>query len=109
VKTEKVQPNITNFIKSLRDIGYSFEIAVADVVDNSITAKSRNIDISIVPEPEISFELLDNGSGMDEKELVEAMRLATKDPDIKRERNDLGRFGSDFGSMSQKQHREALF
>lgn len=91
--TETVQPNIKNFIKSLRDIGYSFDIAVADIVDNSITASAKNIDIQIIPEPELSFELLDDGIGMNEFELVEAMRLATKDPDIKRNKNDLGRFG----------------
>jgi len=93
LKTETVQPNIKNFIKSLRDIGYSFEIAVADIIDNSITAKAKNIDILIVPEPDLIFELLDDGTGMSENELIEAMRLATKDPDEKRERNDLGRFG----------------
>lgn len=91
--TETVQPNIKNFIKSLRDIGYSFEIAVADVVDNSITANAKRIDIIIVPSPEIILELLDDGFGMAEEELVEAMRLATKDPDEKRDKNDLGRFG----------------
>ncbi len=93
MKTETVQPNIKNFIKSLRDIGYSFEIAVADIIDNSITANAKQIDILIIPEPELTFELLDNGTGMCERDLVEAMRLATKDPDEKREKNDLGRFG----------------
>lgn len=93
MKTETVQPNIKNFIKSLRDIGYSFEIAVADIIDNSITAKAKQIDILIIPEPDLTFELLDNGTGMCERDLVEAMRLATKNPDEKREKNDLGRFG----------------
>ncbi len=93
MNTETVRPNLTNFIKSLRDIGYSFKIAVADIIDNSITAMAKNIEIRIIPEPQLSFELLDDGSGMTESELVEAMRLATKDPDQKREKNDLGRFG----------------
>ncbi|WP_458783869.1 ATP-binding protein [Vallitalea sediminicola] len=93
MKTETVQPNISNFIKSLRDIGYSFEIAVADIIDNSISAAAKKIDIIIKPEPELSFELFDDGIGMDELELVEAMRLATKNPDDKREKTDLGRFG----------------
>lgn len=93
MKTESVNPNIKNFIKSLRDIGYSFEIAVADVLDNSITAKAKNVNIYTVHKPEMIFCLLDDGDGMLENELKEAMRLATKDPDDVRERNDLGRFG----------------
>lgn len=93
MKTEPVNPNISNFIKSLRDIGYSFEVAVADVLDNSITAKASNVKIYTVHKPEMIFCLLDDGEGMLEEELKEAMRLATKDPDEIRKRNDLGRFG----------------
>ena len=48
IKAEIVDPNITNFIGSLRDIGYSFEVAVADLVDNSITAKSNSIIVYTV-------------------------------------------------------------
>ncbi len=93
VQTEKVTPNISNFVKSLRDVGYSYEIAVADIIDNSITAKAANIYIYTVPEPEIVLAILDNGIGMNNQELVEAMRLASKNPEDKREKNDLGRFG----------------
>jgi hypothetical protein len=93
MRTEIVRPNIHNFVKSLRDIGYSFEIAVADIIDNSITAFSKKIDIVILPEPELRMEVLDDGYGMTEIELKEAMRLATKDPEEKREKQDLGRFG----------------
>lgn len=93
MNTEIVNPYVANFIKSLRDIGYTFEIAVADIIDNSITAKSSLIKIHTVVEPRIVFSVLDNGEGMSSKELVEAMRLASKDPDQKREKSDLGRFG----------------
>ena len=93
LKTEVVQPNISNFIKSLRDIGYTFEVAVADVLDNSITAKAKNIKISCIPDPVTTFTLLDDGIGMSNKELIEAMRLASNDPDSPREDTDLGKFG----------------
>jgi DNA mismatch repair ATPase MutL len=63
LKTEQVDPNISNFIKSLRDVGYSYEIAVADIIDNSITATATKIKIYTVPNPEISFSMLDNGTG----------------------------------------------
>lgn len=89
-----VRPILKNFIKSLRDIGYSFEIAVADIIDNSISANSSEVDILAIQNNSKSlFHLLDNGSGMTNDELVEAMRIATNDPDDLREKNDLGKFG----------------
>lgn len=90
---ELVEPNVRNFIKSLRDVGYTFEIAAADIIDNSITASASLIEIHAVPKPELKFEFLDNGAGMDANELIEAMRLASKSPDKKRNKHDLGRFG----------------
>lgn len=88
-----VKPNLKNFIHSLRDIGYTFEVAVADIIDNSITAKATDIENYSVVEPEILFCILDNGYGMSETELVEAMRLGTKNPNDKRDKKDLGKFG----------------
>ena len=93
MKTEVVQPIVSNFIKSLRDIGYTFEVAVADVLDNSITAKAKNVQISCIPNPNTMFTLLDDGIGMSNSELIDAMRLATNDPDSPREGTDLGKFG----------------
>ena len=93
MKTTIVRPNLNNFIKSLRDVGYTFEIAVADVLDNSISAGATQIDIHAIAKPELLFCMLDNGCGMTDSELVEAMRLATKNPDLRREKYDLGRFG----------------
>jgi len=93
MKTELVNPNIKNFVKSLRDVGYTFEIAVADVLDNCISAYATEVQIYTVPKPEVFFCMLDNGDGMSELELTEAMRLATKNPDDDRDKKDLGRFG----------------
>ena len=93
MKTEIVNPNISNFIESLRDLGYTFEIAVADVLDNSISASATKIDIYTVPKPEMILCILDNGNGMSGEELTEAMRLATKNPKDTRDDKDLGRFG----------------
>jgi hypothetical protein len=92
-KSELVNPNVANLIESLRDIGYSFEVAIADLIDNSITAKATVINISLLVEPDLSFSMLDNGCGMTEIELVEAMRLSTKNPKETRDKDDLGRFG----------------
>jgi hypothetical protein len=44
MKTQNIPPNVSNFVKSLRDIGYTLEIAVADILDN------RNMVIKIIVE-----------------------------------------------------------
>ena len=93
MRTETVRPNIGNFIDSLREIGYSTEVAVADLIDNSITANCSEIQIYAVTKPIVSFAILDNGNGMSETELIEAMRLAGKNQHDIRDKNDLGRFG----------------
>lgn len=90
---EIVAPNVANFITSIRDVGYNLEIAVADIIDNSITAKAKKIEISILINPTLKIEIFDDGYGMLEEELVEAMRLGSKSPLEKRDKNDLGRFG----------------
>jgi len=93
MKTEKVLPNVSNFIKSIRDVGYTFEVAIADIIDNSISANASFIKILAFSSPELQVNILDDGYGMDEKELVEAMRLASKNPNIQRAKNELGKFG----------------
>ncbi|MGL4672410.1 ATP-binding protein, partial [Cetobacterium sp.] len=93
MNSEIVNPNVSNFITALRDIGYSLEIAIADVLDNSISAKAKNIKIFCKNKEQLKFEILDNGNGMTELELVEAMRLGSKNPLASRTKTDLGRFG----------------
>lgn len=106
MKTEVVNPNLSNFVKSLRDVGYTFEIAVADILDNCITAKASEVKIYTIADPDIIFSILDNGIGMSEKQLVEAMRLASKDPEEVREKTDLGRFGLGLKTASFSQCRK---
>ena len=79
---------------SMRSIGYSFNNAIADIIDNSITAEANLIKIQCLwngEEPTIEIE--DNGKGMDQNELIEAMRPGTKSPLSTRTDDDLGRFG----------------
>ena len=88
-------PSAALLIESIRDIGYSLETAIADLVDNSISAGAKNIKILLINDsdnqPFLSVE--DDGEGMSEEELLSAMRLGSKDPNIVRPKNDLGRFG----------------
>jgi hypothetical protein len=77
-------------------MGYSPHTAIADLVDNSITAQARSVKIEISPAASgvvgwIRIE--DNGQGMDADELVNAMRWGGVGPLVSRSRNDLGRFG----------------
>lgn len=88
-----VNPNVGNLITSLRDIGYTFEIAVADIIDNSISAGAKNLQILALDRPKNLVCILDDGIGMSETQLIEAMRLATQSPLIARSEVDLGRFG----------------
>lgn len=97
---EEVNPSVRNFIKSIRDFGYTFEVAVADIIDNSISAGASKISIHCLNDV---FALLDNGIGMSENELKECMRLASKDPSQERDKKDLGRFGLGLKTASWSQ------
>lgn len=93
MKTQSIPPNVGNFVKSLRDIGYTLEVAIADILDNSISANAKHIQIYAVPLPKMVFCILDDGDGMADNVLIEAMRLSSKSPDDIRDKNDLGKFG----------------
>jgi hypothetical protein len=100
-------PNAGVLINSMRSIGYEFEHAVADIIDNSITAQSSKIDL-IYPvndnrEPFLIF--FDNGKGMNRTELQEAMRFGSV-KDTQRDANDLGRFGLGLKTASLSQCRK---
>jgi len=86
-------PNLSNFLSSFREIGYLCEVAIADILDNSVSAKSTEIKITALEYPKSKIAICDNGHGMSLVELEEAMRLSSKNPNDKREKNDLGRFG----------------
>jgi hypothetical protein len=93
---ENLLPHPAAIIESMRNIGYRPETAIADLVDNSISAKATKVQIEICPITENGrgwVRIEDNGEGMTRDELVEAMRWGGKGPKAKREASDLGRFG----------------
>jgi hypothetical protein len=103
-KTADATPHAASLIQSLRDIGYSCETALADVIDNSITAGAENIEIlSDTASAEPALGILDDGSGMSLGELVEAMRPGSRNPLAPRADHDLGRFGLGLKSASFSQ------
>lgn len=94
-------------IESMRDIGYSLETALADIVDNSITAGAGEVQIFLLPRPEGPvIAVLDNGKGMTEAELHEAMRPGSRSPLDVRPTADLGRFGLGLKTASFSQCRK---
>jgi hypothetical protein len=99
-----IEPQI--FFQSSRSFGYSIETAIADLIDNSITASANEIRITYGVDHHSSFvRIEDNGKGMNEKELINAMRMGSFNPlDVRRE-NDLGRFGLGLKTASFSQCR----
>lgn len=92
---------------SLRSMGYSFESAVADVIDNSISAHAKNIRILFPSTPldELAIGILDDGDGMKGDVLFEAMRYGCLSAEEERVEDDLGRFGMGMKSASLSQCR----
>jgi len=96
-------PNANALIESLRSIGYNFESAISDLIDNSISANAENIHIKFDFDPQLKLSIFDDGNGMSQDELIDAMRFGSQDPTIEREMSDLGRFGLGLKSASLSQ------
>ena len=106
IRREDATPHAAALIEGLRDIGYSLETAISDIIDNSITAGATAIQIvteTHSDEPHIA--VVDNGTGMTEAELIAAMRPGSQNPLATRDEPDLGRFGLGLKSASFSQCR----
>ncbi len=87
-------PSASSLSASIRDLGYSLETAVADLIDNSITANATQARIFCdLASPTTSLVIIDNGCGMDKEHLLAAMKIGSLNPKYERSPNDLGRFG----------------
>jgi len=99
-------PSAASLTASLRDLGYSLETAVADLIDNSISADARDIQIFCdMSRTAPVLVIADNGRGMTEAEVIAAMRHGATDPRKKRGPKDLGRFGLGLKTASFSQCR----
>lgn len=100
----KNSPEANVLMNSMRSMGYSFESAVADVLDNSISAQSHNIQINFPKEPSNCYiTILDDGLGMANEELYQAMKYGSLLNGSDRSESDLGRFGLGLKSASLSQ------
>lgn len=103
-KAEIVEPSPKSTINSYRSFGYNLSTAIADIVDNSISANADEIHINFKWDGKSSFiSIRDNGNGMNRDELVMAMTPGSKDPEEQRSEKDLGRFGMGLKTASFSQ------
>lgn len=101
-----VVPGAAAMIETLRAYGYSLNTAIADLVDNSISAHARNVWIRMHWAGEESWiAIIDDGHGMEEEVLVNAMRPGSQNPLAERDEKDLGRFGLGMKTASFSQCR----
>ena len=96
-------------LTGLRSIGYSFSTAVADILDNSISAQATEIHVFSDPLATIPyFCILDNGYGMSAAELDNAMLPGSDREGVEDGEKELGRFGLGLKSASLSQCREFI-
>ena len=91
-KTIQSIPEARLLLSSLRSVGYSEEAAIADIIDNCISAHANSIDIYFDWDAK-RLLIVDDGDGMNDADLIENMRIGSSDPDHERNSDDLGRFG----------------
>ena len=98
-------PKADMLMGSMRSMGYTFESAIADVIDNSISANCSVVKVLFPTNPlqKSCVGILDNGERMDDKALFEAMRYGSAANEDTRSENDLGRFGLGMKSASLSQ------
>ena len=106
MNVQVVEPRADILVESTRSIGYTFESALADIIDNSIGNGATHIDVrfsSIIPR---YIAILDDGCGMTPDELIVAMRYGSKNVNDQRAESDLGRFGLGLKTASLSQCRK---
>lgn len=106
-ETRSAVPEAASMIETFRAIGYNIETAVADIIDNSISAGAKNVWVSFDwLGSDTCLAIKDDGSGMNDKELIQALRPGSKNPLSDRSSSDLGRFGLGLKTASFSQARK---
>ena len=99
-------PRASAMVEALRGLGYSPATALADIVDNSISAGARQVEITFAWQgADSAVSILDDGAGMTADGLDHAMRLGDRSPLEVRAGGDLGRFGLGLKTASFSQCR----
>lgn len=98
-------PHAASLLESMRSIGYTLESALADLIDNSISAQARKIRIEFRPIDDPYIAIIDDGKGMSHEQLQSAMRHGSTNPLLEREGDDMGRYGLGLKTASISQCR----
>jgi len=106
IETLELVPDPVSLIESMRAVGYSAEAAVADIMDNSLSAGANNIHVKYDASESPFVAILDDGHGMKPNELTNAMRHGSSNPTDHRAVTDLGRFGLGLKTASLSQCRK---
>src|SRR5262245_52986794 len=102
--TADITPSARRLTSSLRDIGYDFVAALADIVDNSVEAGATKVDVEVVFAGSHSYvAVADDGEGMTEAQLTEALRFGSRRTYVD---GDLGRYGLGLKTASLSQCRK---
>ena len=102
--TREITPSASRLTSSLRDIGYEFETALADLVDNSVAAGATEVAVDVQFDGARSRVMIrDNGAGMSAGQLDEALRFGSRRSYGQR---DLGKFGLGLKTASLSQARK---
>lgn len=99
-------PSPDVLMNSMRSIGYSFKTAVADIIDNSISAHATEVRIYTPINDDLYVAFFDDGDGMDRDELLNAMKYGSNRESYGE--HDLGRFGLGLKSASLSQCRRLI-
>lgn len=106
-KLKENKPTADVLMLSMRAMGYSFESAIADIIDNSISASGKNIQLRFPIDPADCFvAICDDGCGMNKMELFDAMKYGSEQKRNGRSETDLGRFGLGLKAASLSQCRK---
>lgn len=106
MKSKIVLPYAPILVESTRSIGYSFESALADIIDNSIGKEATEVNILFSSKTPQYVAIVDDGKGMSEVELESAMRYGSRSSLDVRDKDDLGRFGLGLKTASLSQCRK---
>lgn len=103
--TLEILPDPVSLIESMRAVGYTTESAIADLIDNSISAEAKRVEVQYDAAGDPYVGILDDGKGMSAPELTKAMRHGSRNPSEQRHPSDLGRFGLGLKTASLSQCR----
>src|SRR5665213_4030570 len=93
IETLEVIPDPVSLIEAMRAVGYTAEAAVADIIDNSLSAGATEVQVKYDAADVPFVAILDDGHGMSPDELTNAMRHGSGNAADRRDATDLGRFG----------------